>query len=199
MFYHTIIAFVHCIWVVVCIASPQNEPQPVPSELFNSLEELSRLVDIAYCVGTTGVQEPFQCLSHCAEFPDLQLLTVSFLECKSKSELTIRKSSHLLDMEHRRSLIRLMWVHGHLPHPGGEAYRPGLPGNLLDHQHYHRSLRIPSGLCTLHRRRRGRRTREWIRASAPGSEVQELHCTCWVHEIVVEHPLCGATTANSCS
>jgi triacylglycerol lipase len=79
MFYHRVLALIHCLLVVVCIASSTNEPQPAPNELFNSLEELARLVDVAYCVGTTGVQEPFQCLSHCAEFPDLQLLTVSFL------------------------------------------------------------------------------------------------------------------------
>lgn len=58
-------------------ASAQNEPQHVSKEMFDSLEELSRLVDISYCVGTTGVQKPFQCLSHCAEFPNLELVTVS--------------------------------------------------------------------------------------------------------------------------
>ncbi|CAI7565129.1 unnamed protein product [Penicillium discolor] len=47
----------------------------VSTDLFNSLEELSRLVDISYCVGTTGVQQPFQCLSRCIEFPDLELVT----------------------------------------------------------------------------------------------------------------------------
>ncbi|KAJ5774621.1 hypothetical protein N7457_009517 [Penicillium paradoxum] len=47
----------------------------VSTDLFNSLEELSRIVDISYCVGTTGVQQPFQCLSHCTEFPDLELIT----------------------------------------------------------------------------------------------------------------------------
>lgn len=52
----------------------------VSTDLFNSLEELSRLVDISYCVGTTGVQQPFQCLSHCIEFPDLELVTVSHLQ-----------------------------------------------------------------------------------------------------------------------
>ncbi|KAJ5615444.1 hypothetical protein N7537_000558 [Penicillium hordei] len=52
----------------------------VSTDLFNSLEELSRLVDISYCVGTTGVQQPFQCLSRCIEFPDLELVTVSHLQ-----------------------------------------------------------------------------------------------------------------------
>ncbi|KAJ5947012.1 hypothetical protein N7466_000027 [Penicillium verhagenii] len=75
MFTCLVLALIHLIWVTFCIAAPKNESRRVPSELFNSLEELSRLVDIAYCVGTTGVQEPFQCLSHCAEFPDLELIT----------------------------------------------------------------------------------------------------------------------------
>ncbi|KAI2715999.1 hypothetical protein DTO012A7_3486 [Penicillium roqueforti] len=55
--------------------SAQNKTNHVSNDLFNSLEELSRLVDISYCVGTTGVQQPFQCLSRCDEFPDLELVT----------------------------------------------------------------------------------------------------------------------------
>ncbi|KAJ5085649.1 hypothetical protein N7532_010420 [Penicillium argentinense] len=57
------------------VSSAHNETRPISNELFNSLEELSRLVDISYCVGTTGVQKPFQCLSHCSEFPNLELIT----------------------------------------------------------------------------------------------------------------------------
>ncbi|KAJ5257287.1 hypothetical protein N7478_013391 [Penicillium angulare] len=68
------LAFIYSLWSTVCVASSQNDTKPVSSELFNSLEELSRLVDIAYCVSTTGVQEPFQCLSHCAEFPEMELI-----------------------------------------------------------------------------------------------------------------------------
>ncbi|KAJ5477237.1 Lipase A [Penicillium diatomitis] len=56
------------------LGAAEHETTPVSSELFNSLEELSRLVDISYCVGTTGVKKPFQCLSHCAEFPNLELI-----------------------------------------------------------------------------------------------------------------------------
>ncbi|KAJ5582753.1 hypothetical protein N7535_001373 [Penicillium sp. DV-2018c] len=56
-------------------AIAQNETNHVSTNLFTSLEELSRLVDISYCVGTTGVQQPFQCLSRCIEFPDLELVT----------------------------------------------------------------------------------------------------------------------------
>lgn len=43
--------------------------------LFTELEELARIVDISYCVGTSGIQEPFQCLSRCSSFPDFNLVT----------------------------------------------------------------------------------------------------------------------------
>lgn len=45
--------------------------------LFDSLEELARIVDISYCVGTTGIQKPFQCVSRCSEFEGFDLVTVS--------------------------------------------------------------------------------------------------------------------------
>lgn len=62
------------------LATGRNDTGHISSELFNSLEELSRIVDISYCVSTAGIQEPFQCLSHCAEFPNLELVTVSIFE-----------------------------------------------------------------------------------------------------------------------
>lgn len=64
-------------WLGVALGG--NETRHISSDLFNSLEELSRIVDISYCVSTTGIQEPFQCLSHCVEFPNLELVTVSAL------------------------------------------------------------------------------------------------------------------------
>ncbi|KAK3329395.1 Alpha/Beta hydrolase protein [Apodospora peruviana] len=44
--------------------------------LFASLERMARLVDIAYCVGTTGtgISPPFSCLSRCKDFPSLRLV-----------------------------------------------------------------------------------------------------------------------------
>ena len=47
-------------------------------ELFNDLEELSRIVDISYCVGITGtgIQKPFTCASRCQEFENFELVTV---------------------------------------------------------------------------------------------------------------------------
>ncbi|PHH78706.1 hypothetical protein CDD82_2889 [Ophiocordyceps australis] len=47
----------------------------IPRVLFADLERLSRLVDIAYCVGNTGVRKPFDCLSRCNDFPDMTLVT----------------------------------------------------------------------------------------------------------------------------
>lgn len=49
--------------------------EPPPSTLlFASLERLARLVDISYCIGTTGVHKPFDCASRCKEFPELSLV-----------------------------------------------------------------------------------------------------------------------------
>lgn len=46
---------------------------PISPDLFSSLERLARLVDIAYCVGTSGVSSPFACASRCKDFPDVEL------------------------------------------------------------------------------------------------------------------------------
>jgi hypothetical protein len=48
----------------------------VSTKLFSELEEFARLVDIAYCVGVTGIQAPFECASRCDEFPGYQLVDV---------------------------------------------------------------------------------------------------------------------------
>ena len=44
--------------------------------LFRELEELSRIVDISYCVGVAGISKPFQCASRCDEFEGFELVTV---------------------------------------------------------------------------------------------------------------------------
>ena len=51
--------------------------QNISVELFNELEELSRVVDISYCVGITGtgIQKPFLCASRCQDFPSFELVT----------------------------------------------------------------------------------------------------------------------------
>ena len=50
----------------------------VSPDLFNDLEESSRIVDISYCVGITGtgIQKPFTCASRCHEFENFELVTV---------------------------------------------------------------------------------------------------------------------------
>jgi len=59
--------------------SPSPTPQPtnITQDLFDEFATLSELVDIAYCVGTlnTGIDAPFTCLSYCAHFPSLTLIT----------------------------------------------------------------------------------------------------------------------------
>ncbi|KAL7936902.1 triacylglycerol lipase [Trichoderma chlorosporum] len=45
----------------------------IPVSLFASLERLARLVDVSYCLGTTGIHKPFQCISRCDEFPGMTL------------------------------------------------------------------------------------------------------------------------------
>jgi pimeloyl-ACP methyl ester carboxylesterase len=57
------------------VAPPVVSHDHIPLRLFNELEELSRLVDIAYCVGTTGIGKPFTCASRCSEFPALELVS----------------------------------------------------------------------------------------------------------------------------
>jgi hypothetical protein len=44
--------------------------------LFAELEELARLVDIAYCVGISGIRPPFECVSRCGDFPGYELIDV---------------------------------------------------------------------------------------------------------------------------
>lgn len=53
----------------------------ISQTLFWELEELARIVDISYCVGTAGlgIQKPFTCASRCADrdFETFELVTVS--------------------------------------------------------------------------------------------------------------------------
>ncbi|KAI0459455.1 Alpha/Beta hydrolase protein [Xylaria acuta] len=56
-------------------AKNANTSGGISFNLFASLERLSRLVDITYCVGTTGIRQPFSCISRCKDFPSLELVT----------------------------------------------------------------------------------------------------------------------------
>lgn len=46
----------------------------ISSTLYDSLAELAQLTDVAYCVSTAGIQEPFECLSWCTNFPHFELV-----------------------------------------------------------------------------------------------------------------------------
>lgn len=54
-----------------------NSKSAVSPELFAELEELSRIVDISYCVGMSGIQRPFKCANRCSDFEGFELVTVS--------------------------------------------------------------------------------------------------------------------------
>ena len=53
----------------------------ISQKLFWELEELARIVDISYCVGTAGlgIKKPFKCASRCADrdFETVELVKVS--------------------------------------------------------------------------------------------------------------------------
>ncbi|KAL8849264.1 MAG: hypothetical protein Q9221_005734 [Calogaya cf. arnoldii] len=55
---------------------PHYAGRNISIELFDDLEELSRIVDIAYCVGTAGfgIQKPFLCASRCQDFKSFELV-----------------------------------------------------------------------------------------------------------------------------
>ncbi|KAK8056976.1 hypothetical protein PG993_002203 [Apiospora rasikravindrae] len=56
------------------VAESDSPASGISVRLFAHLERLSRLVDIAYCVGTTGLTRPFECVSRCKDFPTLELV-----------------------------------------------------------------------------------------------------------------------------
>jgi len=69
-----------------CETSPAQIPlahhhvtssRTISPTLFADLEELSRIVDVAYCVGGVGlgIQKPFECPSRCADFESFELVT----------------------------------------------------------------------------------------------------------------------------
>jgi hypothetical protein len=72
----------------------------ITQKLFWELEELARIVDISYCVGTAGlgIQKPFSCASRCGDrdFETFELVKVS-AACRNVS----RGMLIYVGMEHR--------------------------------------------------------------------------------------------------
>ncbi|KAH8602625.1 Alpha/Beta hydrolase protein [Bisporella sp. PMI_857] len=73
--------------VSTTICTPLTEQRPLQAsqdgtsngsnlsiKLFAELEEFSRIVDISYCVGMTGISKPFRCSSRCDDFPEFELV-----------------------------------------------------------------------------------------------------------------------------
>lgn len=69
----------------------------ISQKLFWELEELARIVDIAYCVGTAGlgIQKPFQCASRCTDrdFESFELVTVS-VGCNTSDYMVLITARH---------------------------------------------------------------------------------------------------------
>lgn len=59
------------------LLNSQHANITISKPLFDELEELSRIVDISYCVGSPapGIQRPFECPSRCKEFEGFELVT----------------------------------------------------------------------------------------------------------------------------
>jgi len=86
----------------------------VSAKLFYELEELSRIVDISYCVGTTGILKPFLCASRCQEFPDFELVTVGVILIRRSM---LHFTDGVLDLEYWALASRLVWLHRYRSFP----------------------------------------------------------------------------------
>lgn len=106
----------HCIVILATAAGSHDDQvqQPlvhpandtlISQKLFWELEELARIVDISYCVGTAGlgIQKPFQCASRCADpdFETFELVTVS----RRMQDAIIIAVLTMSGMEHRAFLV----------------------------------------------------------------------------------------------
>ncbi|CUS13241.1 unnamed protein product [Tuber aestivum] len=77
---------------------------PISQGLFGEFEELSRIVDITYCVGSlnTGVERPFQCLSYCRDFPTFELRQTW------NTGITLQDSCGYVALSHAPALPRII-------------------------------------------------------------------------------------------
>lgn len=70
----------------------------ISDKLFYELEELSRIVDILYCVGTTGKRKRFLCASRCRDFSDFELISVSDSSASQCSNCWFPDRPEILDL-----------------------------------------------------------------------------------------------------
>ena len=85
-----------------------NFNSSVSNELFQELEEHARIVDISYCVGTTGIQKPFLCASRCQEFDGFELVTVSSTEGFGMLLAKIQLSRHGIQVRCSQTLAVIL-------------------------------------------------------------------------------------------
>ena len=123
----------------------------ITSKLFAELEELARIVDISYCVGTTGIHKPFLCASRCQDFPGFELVTVSGFNqrpCSRNMAVLVEKLMSP-DLEHRSSSRRLLRLCCPLSFTVTSPNHTRVPRNLLDSQHHHRPFHHTAGVSAL--------------------------------------------------
>jgi hypothetical protein len=157
----------HYIVLLVCIARVRGDATQQPlgrpgngtlisQELFWELEELARIVDISYCVGTAGlgIQKPFKCASHCGDrdFDTFELVTVGrFVQARC------RLADEDVGMEHWTLPVRLLRLHRPLALYHQPSSHTRLPRNVLGRKHHRRPLHHSAGVRAIPRRRRRRR------------------------------------------
>lgn len=123
----------------------------VSYELFYELEELSRIVNIAYCVGTTGIQNPFLCAGRCQDFKNFELVTVSATNYGYSCSGSFTDQEYIIDVEHWALFCRLVRLHCAFASAFVAAHHRCLSRDVLDYQYYHRSFNIPTRICPISR------------------------------------------------
>jgi hypothetical protein len=97
------------------LGSLENEPpKSISTQFFASLERLSRLVDVAYCVGSTGLTRPFACASRCKDFPTLSLVTTW------NTGVLMSDSCGYIAVDHGAGLEPQQGVNTHVAGPPGD-------------------------------------------------------------------------------
>lgn len=139
-------------------SSGSTNSTQISQQLFWELEELARIVDISYCVGTAGlgIKKPFQCASRCgdADFADFELVTVS--RPSSNIAATLRTALlklFLVGMEHRPVSFRLVRLYCPLALTLEPPAHNRFSWYLLAGQHHCRPFHNPPRIRTLSGRR----------------------------------------------